>query len=338
MQENTQSALQPNQTYTCPTCGAELPEPNGFCPLCGTSTTPTAPTVTRFCGGCGTKLEGHHVFCPKCGKRFEDAAAASENTHVPPAPTVDPNHAPTVNPTYAPTVNPTFNPTVVPIQPAPKKKNRLVPIIAIVAVVIVAILAVVLLSGTPVTSISLKDSEVTLAEGDTYKLSFSIKPSDATNKDVTWESSDEDVATVSSTGKVTAVSEGECTITVTSHNGKTDECEITVKAAGPDFKALYNEYCTSTWAEVGSDGSYLSIDTNPYDWDDSGVAYWEAYTAVENVNSAIGLPDYVLEDMGATSASMGRQTQNFPELGVTVTWTYHPDEGLEVTYKYYNEN
>lgn len=316
MQENTQNALQPNQTYTCPSCGSSLPEPNGFCPMCGTSTKPVQP-VNRFCGACGTQLNDHHIFCPSCGKKFETDIPVQVPAGIPPAPTV--------------------NPAVIPIQPTPKKKRKLT-IIAIIAVVIIAIVAAVLLSIKPVTSISLKDSKVTLAEGETYKLGFTIKPKDATNKNVTWESSDEDVATVNSNGKVTAVGEGECTITVTSNNGKTDECDIIVKAAGPDFKAIYNECCNSTWAEVGADGTYLSIDTNPYDLDDSGVAYWEAYYAIEYVNDAIGLPDYVLEDMVSTSASMGRQTQSFPDLGVTATWTYHPDEGLEVTYKYYNEN
>ena len=49
---------------------------------------------------------------------------------------------------------------------------------------------------------------------------------------------------------------------------------------GPDFKTIYDEYCSSIWADVGSDGSYLAIDTNPYDEDDNGIAYYAAYFSI----------------------------------------------------------
>ena len=102
---------------------------------------------------------------------------------------------------------------------------------------------------------------------------------------------------------------------------------------GPNFTQLYNTYCSSTWADVGSDGSYLSVDTNPYNKDDSGLAYPAAYEAVKKINNALGLPESLTNDMAQTRGADGRQTQSFPSQGVTVTWTYHPDKGLEVTYK-----
>ena len=39
---------------------------------------------------------------------------------------------------------------------------------------------------------------------------------------------------------------------------------VNAKPKGPDFQALHDEYCSSPWAQVGDDGSYLAIDTNPY--------------------------------------------------------------------------
>ena len=100
-----------------------------------------------------------------------------------------------------------------------------------------------------------------------------------------------------------------------------------------NFNKLYDEYCAATWASVGSDGSYLSIDTNPYDRSDDGLAYPAAYTAIENVNNAIGLPDSLLKEMSSTTGADGKQTESFDEFGITVSWKYHPDKGLEVTYK-----
>ena len=101
-----------------------------------------------------------------------------------------------------------------------------------------------------------------------------------------------------------------------------------------DFNKLYDEYCSPYfWATVGSDGSYLLIDTNPYDWDDDGLAYPEAYTAIKEVNSALGLPDSLINEMGKTTGADGKQTEKFDNLGIIVSWKYHPDIGLEVTYK-----
>ena len=59
-----------------------------------------------------------------------------------------------------------------------------------------------------VTSVDLDRNSMSLTPGKTYTLSYDISPSNATNKDVTWKSSDTDVATVTSSGKVTAVSVG----------------------------------------------------------------------------------------------------------------------------------
>lgn len=98
-----------------------------------------------------------------------------------------------------------------------------------------------------------------------------------------------------------------------------------------NLKKLYEEYCEYPWAKYGEDGSYLSIDTNPYDEDDKPLAYYEAYTAIENINKALGLPELLISDMVKTTAMDGRQTETYKN--ISVSWKYHPDTGLEVTYK-----
>lgn len=81
-----------------------------------------------------------------------------------------------------------------------------------------------------VTSVSLNRSSATLEKGDTLSLSATVSPSNASNKSVTWSSSNTSVATVSSSGVVTAKSAGTATITVkTSDGNKTAKCTITVK-------------------------------------------------------------------------------------------------------------
>ena len=104
---------------------------------------------------------------------------------------------------------------------------------------------------------------------------------------------------------------------------------------GPDFGDIYAEHCSYIWADLASDESYLYVDTNPYNWDDDGVAYMDAYYAIQDINDELGLPSYVFQDMISTTSLDGLQTMSFPDQGVTVSWRYHPDRGLEVTYKKY---
>ena len=81
-----------------------------------------------------------------------------------------------------------------------------------------------------VASVSLNKSEASLYEGETVSLIATIAPSNATNKNVIWSSSNTSVATVLN-GKVTALKAGTTTITVMTEDGdKTATCNITVKA------------------------------------------------------------------------------------------------------------
>jgi len=67
-------------------------------------------------------------------------------------------------------------------------------------------------SPIAVTGMSLDKATLTLSINEDYKLTATITPSDATDKTITWTSSDDSKATVSE-GKVTAVAEGTATIT-----------------------------------------------------------------------------------------------------------------------------
>ncbi len=71
--------------------------------------------------------------------------------------------------------------------------------------------------------------------GDSIQLSATISPSNATNKSVTWKSSNSGIATVDGNGRVTGVSAGTVTITVTTANGKTATYEVTVKEKEPTY-------------------------------------------------------------------------------------------------------
>ena len=78
----------------------------------------------------------------------------------------------------------------------------------------------------PVSSVSVSPPSLNMVIGDMAVLSATVSPSDATDKKVTWTSSDQGVATVSE-GRVTAVAEGSATITATA-GGKSATCSVTV--------------------------------------------------------------------------------------------------------------
>jgi uncharacterized protein YjdB len=89
-------------------------------------------------------------------------------------------------------------------------------------------------STISVTSVEMVGSTWTLTVGTPFTYTATVLPENATNKAVTWTSSDPSVATVSASGTVTPLKSGTVVITVSSANGKTSSRQITVKHTGSD--------------------------------------------------------------------------------------------------------
>ena len=84
-------------------------------------------------------------------------------------------------------------------------------------------------STIAVTGVSLNKNSTTIAVGSEETLEATVLPVNATNKNVTWNSSDATVASVDSNGKVTALTAGTTNITVTTQDGSfTAVCGVTV--------------------------------------------------------------------------------------------------------------
>ena len=80
----------------------------------------------------------------------------------------------------------------------------------------------------PATGVTLDKTSYEMTEGDEFTLTATVNPENATNKNVSWSSSNTSVATVDN-GKVTALKEGTATITVKTEDGnKTATCEVIV--------------------------------------------------------------------------------------------------------------
>ena len=101
--------------------------------------------------------------------------------------------------------------------------------------------------AVPVTGVEVNPWAVTLSVRGTSKLSYTIRPADATNQNVKWESESPSVATVDSEGNVKGVAAGTAKICVTTEDGGFKSyCTVTVKKAESKFQfevgGLWYEY------------------------------------------------------------------------------------------------
>lgn len=110
-----------------------------------------------------------------------------------------------------------------------------------------------------VTGVSLNKDSLSLEPGGSEALTATVTPDNATNKNVTWSSSAEGVATVDANGNVTAVAEGTAIITVTTvDGGKTATCTVTVEHAH-DPAAGWSSDASGHWHACAGCGEKLDF-------------------------------------------------------------------------------
>ena len=130
-------------------------------------------------------------------------------------------------------------------------------------------------------------SEITLAAlaiyvGESKAVTATVKPDDATNKELTWTSSDETVATVDATGKVTGKKIGTATITATAQDGSgvSGSCTVTV------LSAVKTVTVTPANLTLGKNKSYTltaTVDAQP--GTDTGVTWTSSDTTIATVDA-----------------------------------------------------
>ena len=108
----------------------------------------------------------------------------------------------------------------------------------------------------PVTGVTMNKTEVTIQQGNATILTASVAPSNATNKNVTWTSSNTSVATVNA-GRVTGIFAGTANITATTLDGGfTATCKVTVTAVDP----TPTENVTISFNANGGTGTMASVE------------------------------------------------------------------------------
>jgi len=120
-------------------------------------------------------------------------------------------------------------------------------------------------STVNVSSVSLNKTTDTLVLGNTDILTATVNPSNATNQGVTWTSSDNNVAKVDNTGKVTSINAGIATITATAADtSKTASCNVTVNRALIKGIDVSHWQGSIDWQSAHSDGVQFAMIASSY--------------------------------------------------------------------------
>ena len=137
-----------------------------------------------------------------------------------------------------------------------------------------------------VTGVSLNRETMSLFVGDIGQLSATVEPEDATNKNVTWSTSNATVADVDENGNVEAKAKGTATITVTTEDGnKTATCQVTVSELSQNAKRVTGVTLSQNTLSMtmGDSPVQLTANVEPSDAENKNVTWSSNNTAVATV-------------------------------------------------------
>ncbi len=155
-----------------------------------------------------------------------------------------------------------------------------------------------------VTGVSLSPISASIAVSATQQLTATVLPTNATNKTVSWSSSNSSVASVNASGLVTGVAAGTASITVTTQDGnKTATCAVTVTTT---TVAVTGVTVSPTTASVATGATTtLTATVAPTNATNKTVSWTSSNTAVATVNSS-----GVVTGVAAGSATITVTTQD----------------------------
>ena len=166
-----------------------------------------------------------------------------------------------------------------------------------------------------VTDVSLDKSSLTLELGESATLSCTVSPADASDKSVTWSSSDEKVAKVDASGRVTTVAAGTATIIVTANdNGKRASCTVTVVPP----PVLVSSITLSQTSATLAFGQTLALTATvlPEDATDPSVVWTSSNEKVATVSNGT-----VTAGSTAGTVKITAKSQSTPQVSATCTIT-----------------
>ncbi len=148
------------------------------------------------------------------------------------------------------------------------------------------------------TGVTLNKTTLSLIKGGSETLTATVAPTDTTDKSLTWKTSNANVATVSN-GTVTAVGAGTATITVTTVNGKTATCEVTVSVLASGVSLNKNNLSL-----IKGGSETLTATVAPADTTDKTLTWVSSNTSVATVSNG------TVTAVGAGTATITVTTAN----------------------------
>ena len=195
-----------------------------------------------------------------------------------------------------------------------------------------------------VTGISVSPTTLTLMEGESEQLAFTLKPSNATHQEVEWTSQYPKVATVSPTGVVSALQAGSSKITVKSPTGGVAAtCLVTVKPYVPPAVAVTGVSLdiTQQTLEVGASFT-LTATVTPDDADNKDVNWFTSNGRVASVDkgtvTAVGAGEAVITVSTLDGGFQATCTVTVPKSSTPSTIERWKDTGADLPdYPNYNK-
>lgn len=164
-------------------------------------------------------------------------------------------------------------------------------------------------ASVPVTGVKLNTETLELFTGNTATLTATVEPDNATNKNVTWSSDNEAVATVDNSGKITAVTAGEANITVKTEDGNhSADCKVTVT------QSAYS----------------ISADTTALNFGSVYTGYTQPAAQTVTVKNTGNQSLTLNQPVSTNSFEVGTLTKTVLAAGEAATFTVQPKAGLAV--------
>lgn len=134
-------------------------------------------------------------------------------------------------------------------------------ILSLVLLTFLCACAAALADGVPVKSLKiLTKANTAIKAGETLAVEYAITPEDATDKSLTWQSSDETVATVDANGVVTALSAGKVTVSAVTNDGSKKQAKVNLY--------IPSLYCETTQLDLTDPaGADFTLDYFGTDWE-----------------------------------------------------------------------
>ena len=179
--------------------------------------------------------------------------------------------------------------------------------------VLIGILALVMVLGLVgcggINSVTLSTNTCEIVQDETYELSYAVIPENAKTDELIWSSADEKIATVDKTGKITAISVGQTSITVSNGKKVFATCSVVVLE-----KPAYERLSEEEKAFVDCFLSKISIFKNPDSVEVEGITFvpaddiddfWVVKVRAQNGFGATSSAVYYLStEMGFSEAGL----------------------------------